>query len=116
MSIREIGFEWNLRRIMAAHNMWKTTDLHQPLLDRGVNLSAAQVYRLVTETPERLSMTTLAALCDIFDCAPSDLIEISAMAAKSRAVATAARARTSSSGVRPRRARILTEAPEPTEG
>ena len=40
-----------------------------PLLaERDVVLSAAQVYRLVAQTPERLSLRTLVALCDILDC------------------------------------------------
>jgi hypothetical protein len=35
-----------------------------------------QVYRLVTKTPQRLNMAVLAALCDILDCGPGDLIEV----------------------------------------
>ena len=41
-------------------------------------LSASQVHRLVTGTPERLSLPVLAALCDIFDVTPADLIITSA--------------------------------------
>jgi DNA-binding Xre family transcriptional regulator len=53
----------------------------KPLLaERGVELSSAQIYRLATGTPERLSLATLAALCDIFDCTPADLIETTAAA------------------------------------
>jgi Cro/C1-type HTH DNA-binding domain len=33
-----------------------------------------QVWRLVTGTPERLSLPVLAALCDIFECTPAELI------------------------------------------
>jgi len=72
---RRVGYHWHLRAIMAAHDLWKTTDLAPLLRERGVNLSAAQVYRLVTDTPERLSLPTLAALCDIFGATPTDLIE-----------------------------------------
>ena len=36
----------------------------------GCCLSREQVYRLVTRTPERLSLATLAALCDILGCQP----------------------------------------------
>ena len=32
----------------------------------------------VTQTPERLSLAILAALCDIFQCAPTDLVHVSA--------------------------------------
>jgi DNA-binding Xre family transcriptional regulator len=41
---------------------------------RGIHLSAAQVYRLVSGTPERLSLPILVALCDILSCTPNDLI------------------------------------------
>jgi hypothetical protein len=45
------------------------------------------VFRLVTQPPQRLSMDTLAALCDILDCAPNDLIEIEAANAEVRKMA-----------------------------
>lgn len=72
---RRLDYHWHLRRIMAAHDLWKTTDLAPLLRERGVSLSPAQVYRLVTDKPERLSMQTLVALCDIFGCTPADLVE-----------------------------------------
>jgi DNA-binding Xre family transcriptional regulator len=72
---RRLNYHWHLRRLMAAHNLWKTTDLIPLLRERGVTLSTAQVYRLVAEQPERLSMRILVALCDILDCTPADLIE-----------------------------------------
>jgi hypothetical protein len=43
-----------------------------------VVLSAAQAYRLAAKIPERLSLTTLAALCDIFSCSPTELISVGA--------------------------------------
>ena len=60
---------------MAEAGMYATTDLTPLLAERGVVLSAAQTYRLVTGTPERLSLRILMALCDILDCTPNDLIE-----------------------------------------
>ena len=72
---RTIGYVWHLRRLMAEHGMFATTDLVPLLAMRGVTLSREQVYRLVTGTPERLSLTTLAALCDILSCEPGDLVE-----------------------------------------
>ena len=75
MARRKLDFHWNLRRLMAAHQMWKTTELVPLLRERGVELSASQVYRLVTDKPERLSMKVLIALCDILDCTPADLID-----------------------------------------
>ncbi len=72
---RKLNFHWNLRQLMAAHDIWKTTELIPLLAQRGVALSTAQVYRLVTDKPERLSMKTLVALCDILACTPADLID-----------------------------------------
>jgi DNA-binding Xre family transcriptional regulator len=74
MGRRQLDFHWKLRQMMAAHDLWKTTQLAPLLRERGVELSAAQIYRLVTDKPERLSMKVLIALCDIFDCTPADLI------------------------------------------
>jgi len=72
---RRIGYNWNLRTVMAQRNLWKSTELMPLLKSRGVNLSESQVYRLVTGTPERIPARTFAALCDILDCEPNDLFE-----------------------------------------
>jgi DNA-binding Xre family transcriptional regulator len=72
---RNVGYRWRLREVMAANGLWKTSDLGPLLAERGVELSTAQIYRLVARTPERLALGTLAALCDIFSCTPDDFIE-----------------------------------------
>jgi DNA-binding Xre family transcriptional regulator len=74
--IKKMGYRWNLRVLMAARGMFQTSDLVPLLAERGVHLSREQVYRLVTQQPQRLSMDTLAALCDILGAVPGDLIEI----------------------------------------
>lgn len=71
---RQVGYHWHLRRLMADRGMFATTDLVPLLADRGVSLSREQVYRLVVRVPERLSLTTLAALCDILSCSPAELV------------------------------------------
>jgi DNA-binding Xre family transcriptional regulator len=70
-----VGYRWHLRRLMAERGLFATTDLVPLLADRGVRLSREQVYRLAAKTPVRLNLQVLAALCDILDCAPGDLIE-----------------------------------------
>src|SRR5260370_17840891 len=70
MARRKLDFHWNLRRLMAAHQMWKTTELVPLLRERGVDLSASQVHRLVPDKPGRLSMKVLIALGDILDRSP----------------------------------------------
>ena len=72
---KTLGYRWHLRKLMAEREMFATTDLGPLLAGRGVSLSEAQVYRLVTGTPERLNLRTLVALCDILDCTPNELIE-----------------------------------------
>ena len=85
--IRKMGIRWNLRRRMADRDMFQTTDLVPLLAERGVHLSREQVFRLVTQPPQRLSMDTLAALCDILECTPNDLIEVEAVETNLRKVA-----------------------------
>lgn len=75
MNRREVSYTWQLRQVMASHGLFSTTDLQPLLAERGVELSAAQIYRLVTSAPERLNMRVLAAVCDALGCTPNDLIE-----------------------------------------
>ena len=79
---KKMGNTWNLRKLMAGRDMFQTTDLVPLLAERGVHLSREQVFRLVTQPPQRLSMDTLAALCDILECTPNDLIEVQAVNAQ----------------------------------
>ena len=99
---RTIGYRWHLRRLMAEKDMYATTQLRPLLAERGVALSREQVYRLVTGVPERLSLATLAALCDILGCGPGDLIEPVTITAAEGKPAVAARDRPP----RPVRARV----------
>jgi DNA-binding Xre family transcriptional regulator len=67
------AFEWKLRELMAMRQMFNTSDLIAPLAERGIELSRSQVYRLVAETPERVTISLLLALCDILSCQLTDL-------------------------------------------
>ena len=73
--IKKMGYDWRLRQVMAEHEMFQTSDLVPLLAERGVVLSREQVYRLVTQPPQRMNMDTLVALCDILACTPNDLIK-----------------------------------------
>ena len=72
---KTVAYHWHLRKIMNEHGMNATTELVPLLADRGVVMTSTQVYRIVTGEPERLNMRLLAALCDILDVTPNDLIE-----------------------------------------
>lgn len=84
---KKMGIRWNLRKLMADRGMFQTTDLVPELAERGIHLSREQVFRLVTQTPQRLSTDALAALCDILDCTPNDLIEVEVVNAEIRKTA-----------------------------
>lgn len=101
----KLDYRWHLREVMATRGMFSTTDLRPLLAQRGIELSPSQVYRLVVETPERLSLKTLMALLDILGCSMDELIEpVAAAAGRKRAVG--AEESSSVGEHRPRRARI----------
>ena len=83
---RVVSYTWTLRKVMAEAGLFATTDLIEPLAERGVNLSASQVHRLVTTPPERLNLTVLAALCDILGTEPSALIMVESASLAAREV------------------------------
>jgi DNA-binding Xre family transcriptional regulator len=103
----KLGYRWHLRKVMADRGMFATTDLIEPLARRGIRLSSSQVYRLVVERPERLSLKILMALCDILDCSMNELIEPVAAGGTATGEKKAVGAETSIGDVRPKRARIL---------
>lgn len=74
MSRRRVGYRWRLREVMATRGLFTTTHLGPLLAERGITLSASQIHRLVTGTPERLSLPVLAALCDLLEVTPAELI------------------------------------------
>jgi DNA-binding Xre family transcriptional regulator len=104
---RTVGYRWHLRRLMADKDMYATTQLRPLLAERGVALSREQLYRLVTGVPERLSLATLAALCDILDCGPGDLVEpVAGAGPGGRAASSGPAAAASGPLPRPVRARV----------
>lgn len=108
---RKLGYEWHLRELMAERGMFQTTELAAPLAERGVALSPAQIHRLVTQTPERLNLHVLVALCDVLDCVPGDLIEPVKAAPQRKRATTATRPDSTPAPreIKPRRARIVRE-------
>lgn len=108
---RTTDYDWKLSELMAHNAMHNSTDLAPHLADRGINLSSAQIWRMVTGRPERLSLPLLAALCDIFHCTPADLITTSATDAASakRAVNEVTNLNAVGSRARPKRARVIAD-------
>lgn len=104
----KLDYRWNLRQVMATRGMFSTSALRPLLAERGIHLSPSQVYRLVAERPERLSLKVLVALLDILECSMEDLIEpiSTSSAAKSRKTAAGSGAATGVGTFRPKPARI----------
>jgi hypothetical protein len=100
----KLDYRWHLRQVMAGRDMFSTTDLLAPLSQRGITLSTSQVYRLVVERPERLSLKILMALLDIFGCTMEDLIE--PVASPEAKKTKAAGGQGGIGALRPKRARI----------
>ena len=76
------------------------------LVARGIRLSSSQVYRLVVERPERLSLKILMALLDILDCSMGELIEPVAAGGSARKTKAATGGDAGIGALRPKRARI----------
>lgn len=77
---RDVDYTWRLAKVMARAGMHNSTDLAPLLRERGIDLSASQAYRVVTQRPERVSLKLLAALTDIFSCGIEDLVTFTATA------------------------------------
>jgi DNA-binding Xre family transcriptional regulator len=103
-----VGYRWHLRRLMAEQGLFQTTELRPLLAERGVALSREQVYRLATKIPQRLNLQVLAALCDILECEPGDLIECYRDTGRRAEGST----KPSPSRPRPRRARVARDNPQ----
>lgn len=109
-----LDYEWRLREVMATRGLFSTTKLTPLLNERGIHLSASQVYRLAAEKPERLNLQVLVALMDALDCSADDLIGKIDVPASRRETGTDHAAPAESGlnvlkdkGFRPRRASVL---------
>jgi len=98
-------FTWRLEERMHQRGFHQITALQRELAAHGIDLSSSQIHRLVTQSPERLNLEVLAALCEILACSPAELIEVHT-AERKRRVAQAANVVDMATTARPRRARV----------
>jgi DNA-binding Xre family transcriptional regulator len=105
---RKVSYQWRLREVMAAAGLFNASDLQPLLAERSITLSSVQIWRLVTQVPERLSLPVLAALCDILGVTPAQLIATRAenVPVRHAASGSADDGVTDLSGLRPARARL----------
>jgi DNA-binding Xre family transcriptional regulator len=91
---------------MAEHGMFQVNELLPHLADRGIDLSPSHVWRIVHGKSNRVSLPVLAALCDIFNASPADLIVITAQTIISNTAEDTAADVVDPANLRPTRARI----------
>ncbi|ROS56581.1 helix-turn-helix transcriptional regulator [Frigoribacterium sp. PhB118] len=75
---RQIDWNFRVRELMARAGMRNSRDLVEPLHERGITLSESQIYRLVSQNPDRISFQVFVSLCDIFNVEPNDLLTYTA--------------------------------------
>lgn len=56
----------------------------EPLRDRGITLSESQIYRLVSQNPDRIAFQVLVSLCDIFGVEVNELLTYTGTDVKTR--------------------------------
>ena len=112
---RQVSYTWRLAELMAARGMHNSTELIPLLVERGIQLSRPQVYRVVHQRPERVSLQLIAALCDILSCGVDDLLTVTATDVRRRKASSCSPTAPApnvvelNKAVRPRRARVLSD-------
>ena len=100
---------------MAARGMHNSTDLIPLLVERGIELSRPQVYRVVHQRPKRVSLQMIAALCDILGCGVEDLVTVTAADVRRRKASASSQTTPRpnvvelNKAVRPRRAKVISD-------
>ena len=95
---------WRLRVVMAERDVRTTRALRKRLLEQGIELSEAQLGRVVKALPASLNTALLAALCEALNTTPAELLVLHGRRSPSIDAAKAV------SGVSPQ-----ATTPEPTE-
>ena len=112
---RRVDYTWRLAELMAARGMHNSTDLIPLLVERGIELSRPQVYRVVHQRPERVSLQMIAALCDILGCGVDDLVTVTAADVRRRKASASSPSVPRpnvvelNKAVRPRRAKVISD-------
>src|SRR5687767_10456913 len=96
---------------MASRGIFQTSKLGPLLAERGIDLSREQVYRLVTQTPQRVRLDVLSALCDALECSLDDLVSVKRSTTATQRIAVGEQTRGSIGDLRPLRATV--RRPEP---
>lgn len=67
--------KWNAPFLLAK-TVRRKDRLTTLLNELGVDISSAQVGRIINERPKRINIEVLEGLCSAFDCTPDDLFTV----------------------------------------
>lgn len=65
---------WRLNDLMAQQKIMSLNDLHAQLECNEYKISKAQLRRLVAQSPQRVELELLAALCRVLECSVGELL------------------------------------------
>lgn len=106
---KRMEYKWRLREIMASRGLNNISDILPLLNDRGIDLSSSQIYRLIGQKPERISLQLLFAVADALECTVEDLCAYETVDARTQLRKVGTDESTVASlkdSTRPRRARV----------
>ena len=69
-----IRMKWNLRLAAANRGIWKASELHRMLADRGMVVSAGKMSGLWSGQPNTVKLKDLDVLCAVLGCGVADLL------------------------------------------
>lgn len=66
--------KWNLRLAAANRGIWKASELHRKLADRGMVISTGKMSGLWSGTPNVVKLDELDIICAVLGCGLDELL------------------------------------------
>lgn len=66
--------KWNLRLAAANRGIWKASEFHRLLGERGLVISAGKMSGLWSGQPHSIKLDELEVICSVLDCGPEELL------------------------------------------
>ncbi|MGI5293087.1 helix-turn-helix domain-containing protein [Nonomuraea polychroma] len=66
--------KWNLRLAAANRGIWKASELHRMLADRGLTMSTGKMSGLWSGNPASLKLDDLDVICAVLGCGIEELL------------------------------------------
>jgi DNA-binding Xre family transcriptional regulator len=66
--------KWNLRLAAASRGIWKASELHKMLAERGMVISAGKMSGLWSGHPNAVKLAGLDVICAVLGCEPGELL------------------------------------------